>query len=300
MSQLPYLKWYPADIMTSRRYLNLSLEERCLYRELIDYSWLETTHPACLPDDEIQLSRMIGINPRTFRKLWRKVGEFFSKGDGKEVENSGIIVEKGLIYSPRLLKEMQKAQEKTKKNKANGLLGGRPKKSQLELELELELDISPKGDIPNPDSVASAEIHFDYLQRWASPSIRDESQESWIKKAAIEWDRAFKNKWVESTDEVRQGFLFADTYEGSNNFTWKDKMASARNLFAKKNGTRKWFTIIGQAKQSPGHQDEYGRTISEAAWAELNQTTRELTLEEACRMDGLPWPPPEGNGNGTS
>ena len=69
--------WYISDWRSSETRIKLSPAERCLYRELLDYCWMEGD----MPTDEKLLSSIAAIETRDFQKSWPKVkGLFFEEG----------------------------------------------------------------------------------------------------------------------------------------------------------------------------------------------------------------------------
>lgn len=77
MSQPPAYQWYPRDAIVATR--ALSLEQRGLYRELLDWSWDQDG----LPTDHETLAALVGITPRRFTKLWPAIECKFEEVGGK-------------------------------------------------------------------------------------------------------------------------------------------------------------------------------------------------------------------------
>jgi uncharacterized protein YdaU (DUF1376 family) len=66
--------WYIADWRNSETRLNLSLEERGLYRELLDFCYVERS----LPSDERKLARIVNCSDEEFQRSWPAVKNLFN------------------------------------------------------------------------------------------------------------------------------------------------------------------------------------------------------------------------------
>ena len=71
--------WYVADWRSSETRIKLSPAERCLYRELLDYCWIEGS----LPVEEPLLAAIAAFEVREFRKCWSAVKPLFIEQDGR-------------------------------------------------------------------------------------------------------------------------------------------------------------------------------------------------------------------------
>jgi len=71
--------WYVADWRQSETRIRLSLAERAIYRELIDYCWLEGS----MPSDERTLAMICGCDSSEFRKAWKNVKSLFLQQDDR-------------------------------------------------------------------------------------------------------------------------------------------------------------------------------------------------------------------------
>src|ERR1035437_5906376 len=65
--------WYIADWRTSETRLSLNLAERGLYRELLDYCYLEGS----LPEDRDRIKLISGADGHDFARAWNKVRSLF-------------------------------------------------------------------------------------------------------------------------------------------------------------------------------------------------------------------------------
>ena len=71
----PAFQFYPNDFLGSAKVAAMTLEEVGLYTLLLCYDWNENG----LPESPEVLAKLLRISPRTFKKLWRTVGENFTK-----------------------------------------------------------------------------------------------------------------------------------------------------------------------------------------------------------------------------
>lgn len=77
--------WYIADWRESETRISLSLAERGLYRELLDYCYLEGS----LPKDQTRLSRLAGCSPKEFSQSWGPVSKLFDE-DGDRLTHRKV------------------------------------------------------------------------------------------------------------------------------------------------------------------------------------------------------------------
>ena len=71
--------WYLEDWRNSGTRLNLTLEERGLYRELLDFCYIERS----LPTDERMLARIANCSDDEFQRAWPRVKIQFNEADGR-------------------------------------------------------------------------------------------------------------------------------------------------------------------------------------------------------------------------
>ena len=94
----PAFQFYPNDFLGSAKVATMTLEEVGLYTLLLCYDWNEVG----LPESPEVLAKLLRISPRTFKKLWRTVGENFTKRGNR-------------YYNKRLEAERRKQLERKKK-----------------------------------------------------------------------------------------------------------------------------------------------------------------------------------------
>lgn len=88
----------------------MSLEAKGLYMDILIELWLDGD----LPSDEKELSKLLNINPRTFKRIWPELAGKFRVIDG-------------LISHSRVNEERLKMISKSEKNTINGRKGGKAK-----------------------------------------------------------------------------------------------------------------------------------------------------------------------------
>lgn len=71
--------WYIADWRGSEAVLSMNLEQRGLYRELLDHCW----DAGSLPTDEAMLRRLASAEPAEFKRSWPAVRHQFYEKDGR-------------------------------------------------------------------------------------------------------------------------------------------------------------------------------------------------------------------------
>lgn len=111
MSDIPYIPFYPDAFLADTAML--TLEEKGAYFVVLCYMWI---NGAELPDDDLKLSRILGITPTKWKNLRLNLNHFFS------------YTENGFLTQKRLKKEWEKANNIRKKYSENGRKGGRPRK----------------------------------------------------------------------------------------------------------------------------------------------------------------------------
>jgi uncharacterized protein YdaU (DUF1376 family) len=75
----PAMPWYVKDWLASEDRHGMTYEERGVYRDLIDQSWLDHG----LPSDRNTLMRMLGLAGRKFALIWGTIGKHFEERDGR-------------------------------------------------------------------------------------------------------------------------------------------------------------------------------------------------------------------------
>lgn len=96
----PAFQFYPNDFLGSLKVASMTLEEVGLYTLLLCCDWNENG----LPDPPESLAKPLRISPRTFKKLWKAVGENF-------------VLRGGRWHNKRLDVERRKQLERKEKNR---------------------------------------------------------------------------------------------------------------------------------------------------------------------------------------
>lgn len=137
----PYYPMYPADFEADTSHL--TLEEDGAYNRLLRLMWMT---PGCsLPDDPAWIARRMRTSIADYdRVVFPLLDEFFERA-------------KGRVFSPRLMREFEKADETFRARSRAGKRGGRPKaieKAQEKEKLGLENDkpgLSYARGLPEPE-----------------------------------------------------------------------------------------------------------------------------------------------------
>jgi len=71
--------WYVADWRGSETRLTLPSAAKYVYRELLDYCWIEGS----IPSDELALARIAAVEIKEFRSVWPLIKAKFMEADGR-------------------------------------------------------------------------------------------------------------------------------------------------------------------------------------------------------------------------
>src|SRR5579871_6175297 len=130
MPKSPAFQFYPEEFLVGTALF--SFEEKGIYITLLSYQWAH----GHIPGSDDKLRKLLGISPRRFSAVLSK----FTRD------------EKGDLYNERLDRERLKQEDYREKQKANGLLGGRPKRTQA---LSDEKPNANPGPNPNDNPEAN-------------------------------------------------------------------------------------------------------------------------------------------------
>jgi len=126
-----------------------------------------------------------------------------------------------------------------------------------------------------------ANFHWATLQKLGSKICETEDKEKWIEKQSSAWDVMLKHGVTQA--DAEQMFLFVASDRGA---FWRDKIASASNLWALKDGKRKINTILDQVRNGNGkHKPEVPHRVV------VRPPERVFTAEEID--NGEVWEPDE-------
>lgn len=105
----PYLPLYIGDYLKDTRFL--TLEHHGAYFMLLMGMW---SAGGTLPDDEVKLSRLVGVSVKKWRPIWAELTSYFDHSEG-------------LIKHKRITIELEKAEALRAKRASAGALGGAAK-----------------------------------------------------------------------------------------------------------------------------------------------------------------------------
>ena len=109
MSQTPFMQFYVGDYLADTTHL--TTEQHGAYMLLLMTMW---RHGSTLPSDPKKLARICRTTDRKWPAIWDEISAFF-------------VVDGDKISNPRLTKEYQKAEGKSKLRANAGSLGGKAK-----------------------------------------------------------------------------------------------------------------------------------------------------------------------------
>lgn len=101
MSKVHSYPWYPADWRGSEARMTMTLEERCIYRELLDHHYEQGS----LPNDPRALRIIAGCDKEEFERAWPRVSKQFYEQDDR-------------LYQARVLEKLIELGELSDKRKA--------------------------------------------------------------------------------------------------------------------------------------------------------------------------------------
>ncbi len=85
-SLYPWYPWFVSDWMSSGTARAMTLEQRGLYRELLDHQW----NDGSLPNDEQQLQRLGNATPAEWKRSWPVVRQKFVERDDGRLVNARL------------------------------------------------------------------------------------------------------------------------------------------------------------------------------------------------------------------
>jgi len=105
--------WYIKDWLLSETRFSMTLEERGLYRDLLD----QFCDQGSLPTDEKSLIKIAACEPREFKRAWPKVSSKFYKKEGRYYNRRAEEVVEHLLSQKELLSERGRAGAQAKHSK---------------------------------------------------------------------------------------------------------------------------------------------------------------------------------------
>jgi uncharacterized protein YdaU (DUF1376 family) len=112
----PAFQFYPADFLSDRNVIVMSMQERGVYITLICHAWQSP-----LPSDVAQLARICGVPFASFKKFWPAIGVCFREQDG-------------YLVHPRLERERIKQLEYRRRQSDRGRASGAARRTKHEPE----------------------------------------------------------------------------------------------------------------------------------------------------------------------
>jgi uncharacterized protein YdaU (DUF1376 family) len=143
--------WYISDWRESETRIEMNLEQRGLYRELLDYCYREGT----LPDDPRKLAIIAGCTEQEFERAWPAVSDKFTRTDDHRLQHHRVN---------QILPELERWHEQRRKaGQVSGLSRRKKKANSTEQPLssrptvvEREHEPSPSTSTPSSSSTPPA------------------------------------------------------------------------------------------------------------------------------------------------
>ena len=90
----PYMPFWINDYRNSRAVRLMTFEQKGLYLDMIFELWVDEW----LPDNERELARLFNTNPKTFRRIFKKIEKRFVKDQGK-ITHKKVDEERGKMIN---------------------------------------------------------------------------------------------------------------------------------------------------------------------------------------------------------
>lgn len=198
--------WYIADWRESETRLSLSVGERGLYRELLDYCYLEGS----LPVDLSQLALIAAVPLAEFKRLWPKVAPLFVL-DGKRMAHLKVneVRAKLEIYHEQRRhagsKSGQARRERAFEHPLNERSNGTSTKHSTAFEPS-----PPPTPSPSPTPTPTPSRFADFIAPWTRVPNPEFALRAWLSAidTAADEEAAFaaRDRYLAS-DEVSRGIV---------------------------------------------------------------------------------------------
>ena len=128
---LPWYRWYAEDWLASPTRLDMSLAERGMYRDLLDWHYAEGSIPA----EETKLRRRLAVTDEEFAAAWSAVSHKFEP----------CTEDPDRLINRRATDVMAETETFLRKQAENGEKGGRPKGKKNPNETQPITQTKPNG-----------------------------------------------------------------------------------------------------------------------------------------------------------
>jgi uncharacterized protein YdaU (DUF1376 family) len=160
----PAFQFYPADFLSDRNVVVMSMQERGVYITLICHAWQSP-----LPSDIAHLARICGTPLAAFRKLWPSLAVCFRP----HPDDPGVLIH------PRLererLKQVEFRQRQSDRGKASGAARRKPHKPDMNagsIPVQPDLNAGSTGSQPKPvELLSSSSLVSSSLVSSQTPSL---------------------------------------------------------------------------------------------------------------------------------
>lgn len=177
--------WYMEDWRGSQARLMLNLEERALYRELLDFCYIERS----LPTDERMLARIANCSDDEFKRTWPSVQKLFNERNGRYYNQKvNQVLERLDGYHEQKRKAGRASGERRRNGKGTGvppaLVSVLPKKA-TENEPTLT-SLTSSTSLTSPPSSTTARPHGEFPETAAAVRAGyPETNDAFIMKLTI-------------------------------------------------------------------------------------------------------------------
>ena len=206
--------WYIADWRESETRIKLSLAERGLYRELLDYCYLEGSFPA----DERQIKLLSSSDGHEFARAWKSVRSLFelvSKPDGDRFVHPKVneVRVKLFAYHEQRKhagsKSGQSRRQRTLNERSNGTATKHSTGAEPSPTPTPSPDPTPTPNAPLPAVVRPGRF-AEILASWPRAANPDQAARAWLSCVDTPADEALafaaRDRYLAS-DEVSRGIV---------------------------------------------------------------------------------------------
>ena len=188
--------WYVADWRGSETRLTLPSAAKYVYRELLDYCWIEGS----IPSDELALARIAAVEIKEFRSVWPLIKAKFMEADGR-------------LTHWRVEEKRPKLQSWANSRVKGGGIGGKTKAANLAKDVAIasrnqEVNPLPPLTLPppsenNPLPPSAVPAFVSKKKTWSSRRNEEWFEEwwafVWMKVGRGQAEKAFRAK-VQTAD----------------------------------------------------------------------------------------------------
>lgn len=200
-SDLPMMPWFPQDFLSAT--VSWTFEERSVYRALLDHEWILRV----LPNDEVRLARLAGIEPERFAVAWPLVKTKFV------VTPEGLVNERCEQHRQEALRRksshqraaaaMNAVRSNSRVKHTRATHEQRCEVSNVQRDVERE-SISTSSSSSSLESLSSSSSPSDFVSRETTDALASAGADAWRTTAGLNVD-AFESYLNHVAILVREG-----------------------------------------------------------------------------------------------